>query len=90
MSKPLQYTEVAAEAVRRGALKAFAYRVHEMARHAAVISGHPNGEHVALGFTSMRVAKSWPVRGSITLTREDGVKFRLAHARKRWTVKRVK
>lgn len=85
----IHYTDVAAEAVRRGALPAFADRAFELARHCAVVSGHLNGDHVALGFTSMRVAKSWPLRGSITLVREDGVKFRLSLVRNRWTAKAV-
>lgn len=85
----LQFHEVPAVAAQRGALPAFGDRLHSLAWRASIVTGTMNGDQTRLGFTAMRVARQWPLRGSVTLTREDGKRFRLALIGKRWTVKEL-
>lgn len=73
----IDYTEVAPLAIARGADRFFHGRLRDMAQHAAITHGTVNGDNHKLPFSSMRVAKGWPARGSVTLTRTDGAKFRL-------------
>lgn len=73
----INYFDVAPLATQRGADPFFSGRIRDMAQHAAITHGTPNGDNHKLGFTGIRVANDWPRRGSITLTREDGAKFRL-------------
>ena len=74
--------EVASEAVRRGALPSFHERLRNMARYAMCEKGHPNGDHINSPVVGRRVADQWPVRGSGTLTLENGKKKRLFHVNK--------
>ena len=69
--------ELAREAVRRGALPSFEGRIRDMARHALCAEGHPNHDHVDSPCVGLRVARNWPARGSITITRDDGERRRL-------------
>ena len=69
--------DVASEAVRRGADKWFHERLRSMAGRAMCIEGHPNRDHVNSPVVAMRVAKHWPLRGSVMLTLETGQKYRL-------------
>ena len=69
--------DVASEAVRRGADKWFHERLRNMAGRAMCIKGHPNRDHINSPVVAMRVANGWPLRGSVTITLENGQKFRL-------------
>lgn len=79
---------VAAEFVARGGDRFFAGRVREMARHAAITHGHPNGDNRQRGFEGIRVSGDWPRRGSITLYRTDGEVFYLRLRGEHFTVDR--
>lgn len=85
----ISYTDVAPRAIARGADPFFSDRLRDMAQHAAIVAGHPNGDNRKLQFTGMRVARNWPARGSVMLTREDGQKFRLHLAGKTFKVDRT-
>lgn len=82
MTTTIHHSEVAREAVRRGADRFFTDRIADMAWHGAIVAGHRNGDHRALRYTGMRVAKAWPLRGNITLYREDGATVRLGHGKR--------
>jgi len=89
-TKTLTYTydEIPAIAAKRG-VKGWESRIRSMAHHASIVSGTQYGDNVSLPFTAVRVSGQWPVKGAITLTREDGRKFRLALSANRFTVEEV-
>jgi len=70
---------VVQEYLNRGGDRFFAGRLRDMANHASITHGTPNGDNRKAGFDSMRVARKWPMHGSITLRRTDGVTFYLRH-----------
>lgn len=74
-----RYDEIPAIAAKRG-VKGWESRIRSMAHHASVVSGTQYGDNVSLPFIAVRVTGEghWPLKGAITLTREDGRKFRLA------------
>ena len=80
-TKTLTYTydEIPAIAAKRG-VKGWEFRIRSMARQASIVRGTPYGDNVSLPFIAVRVTGEghWPLKGAITLTREDGRKFRLA------------
>ncbi len=82
----LHHTEIAAEYRRRGGDRFFSDRVHEMANHASIVSGHPHSDCIRAGFTGLRVAKSFPRKGSVTLYREDGATLYLRLEGDKWTI----
>ena len=84
--------DAVSECIARGVSPRWSDRLRSMLRHASTVSGHVNGDNVQAGFVSLRVtsAGSWPVRGSITVVRADGLRFRLAYSgRDGFTVKAV-
>jgi hypothetical protein len=64
--------DVADLAIKRGVPWSWYQRVRSMADHGWTVSGNVNGDREVSRYTSVRVAANWPVRGSITLKREDG------------------
>ena len=82
--------EVAVIAAQRGALAdgPIGHRLTTMAAQAARYEVlMPGCIGVGLHFTSMRVARDWPSRGSIFLTREDGRRFRLFLDSTTWKIR---
>lgn len=73
----------------RGVHPLFAPRLRELAEHAYTTHGHPHGDRKVAPFTAARIARGWPARGSITLTRADGARFALRLRGDRWRVDRL-
>ena len=84
----LSPSDIVAEYLARGGDRFFAGRVREMATHAAITHGTPNGDNRKRGFEGIRVSASWPLRGSITLYRTDGEVFYLRLKGNDWLVVR--
>ena len=87
MKKRFTDHDVARIAASRGALAdgPIGHRLTTMASWAARYQvSLPGCSGVGLHFVAIRVAKGWPRRGSIFLTREDGRRFRLYMTKKRW------
>lgn len=53
-------------------------RVHDMIRHACLAPSNDGSTPIAIHNAKVdRVASQWPLAGSISITRDDGRKFRL-------------
>lgn len=78
--------QVAKLAVERGADRFFESRIRDMADSAYTVTGRQHGDRQVAPFVAVRVAKGWPVRGSITLTREDGARFVLRMTADRFVI----
>jgi len=70
-------TQAAREVVSRGVDKFWTERLREMLTHVETTHGSPNGNRKTADLQVDRVAKSWPVSGSVFVTRSDGKRFRL-------------
>lgn len=86
----IQYDQIPAIAAKRG-VKGWDDRIRSMAHHASIVSGNKYGDNVSLPFIAVRVTGEghWPLKGAITLTREDGRKFRLGMKARKFTVEAV-
>ncbi len=82
--------DVADLAVKRGLRPGWYYRVRSMADHGWTVKGRVNGDREVSRYTSVRVAANWPVRGSITLKREDGKTVYLRHSKSKGFTVEVK
>lgn len=89
-TKPTRFSpeQVARLAVERGADRFFQSRIRDMADCASTTAGRQYGDRKVAAFVAVRVAKGWPVRGSITLTREDGARFSLRMTADRFVIER--
>ena len=90
MTDTLYPDQVAAEAVARGTDPYFRGRIRDMANHASITNGTENGDSTRSYFVGLRVAKGWPLRGSITLYREDGARAYLRMTKTKFQVAVVK
>lgn len=83
MKNGTRYTpnEVAFLAVKRGIRPGWHERIRNMADHGWTVKGSRHGDREVSYYTSVRVATNWPVRGSITLRREDGRTVYLRHSK---------
>lgn len=76
--------QVAAEIVRRGVAPFWADRIREMVDHGTTSHGHPHQDRKVSPVVRVAwVPKSWPLRGSITLEREDGATLKLRQTKAR-------
>jgi hypothetical protein len=82
--------DVADLAVKRGLRPGWYHRVRSMADHGWTVKGRVNGDREVSRYTSVRVAANWPVRGSITLKREDGKTVYLRHSKSKGFTVEVK
>jgi hypothetical protein len=82
--------EIAFAAVERGVRPGWHERIRDMANHGCTVTGRVNGDREVSRYTSLRVAANWPVRGSITLKREDGKTVYLRHSKSKGFTVEVK
>jgi len=62
-------------------------RVSDMLRHACLVKASDGSTAMPLHTVKVdRIAKQWPLAGSITVTRDDGKRFRLVMANKAFKV----
>ena len=89
--KRFSHHDVYRIATNRGAdVRGFDRRLTDMASKASRYHfSLPGCIGVGLDFVAIRVAKAWPTRGSIFLTREDGRRFRLFLTAQTWKVREV-
>ena len=73
--------DVADLAIERGVSWSWHGRIRDMADHGWTVSGSRTGERGTSRYTSVRVAKNWPLRGSITCKRQDGKTVYLRHSK---------
>lgn len=74
----LAWYDVPQVCIDRGVGRFWFDRIRDMAHHASMVGVRIRGViGQGLDFDSVRVNRDWPLRGSITLTRTDGTKFRL-------------
>ena len=82
--------DVADLAIERGVSWSWYHRIRSMADHGWTVKGRVNGDREVSRYTSVRVAANWPVRGSITLKREDGKTVDLRHSKSKGFIVEVK
>ena len=90
MTNTYNPVDVADLAVKRGMRSGWYGRVRSMADHGWTVRGSVNGDREVSRYTSVRVAANWPVRGSITLKREDGKTVYLRHSKSKGFIVEVK
>ena len=82
--------DVANIAVNRGVDDFWWERIRSMADHGWTVKGRRNGDREVSPYWQIRVAKNWPLRGSIACHRQDGKVVYLRRSKSKGFIVEVK